>query len=127
MSIKQEHKRHRRDRLPSVTHFVPSLRVWVKRLMLRVAMILIGIDEELGPQVFKCDPAGHYVGYKATASGQKQQEAVNYLEKKFKKSADFSEEETIEVHTLLFFLFAWYSRNELARHQHPVEHSVTRL
>ena len=30
-------------------------------------MMLIGIDEEKGPQIFKCDPAGYYVGYKATA------------------------------------------------------------
>ena len=69
-------------------------------------MILIGIDEELGPQVFKCDPAGHYVGYKATASVQKQQEAINYLEKKYKKSADFSEEDTIEVLFLQLFFFS---------------------
>jgi 20S proteasome alpha/beta subunit len=26
--------------------------------------MILGIDEELGPQLFKCDPAGHYVGYK---------------------------------------------------------------
>ena len=24
---------------------------------------MIGIDEELGPQLFKVDPAGYYVGY----------------------------------------------------------------
>ena len=29
-----------------------------------VAAMILGIDEELGPQLFKCDPAGHYVGYK---------------------------------------------------------------
>lgn len=49
------------------------------------AMILIGIDEELGPQCFKLDPAGYYVGFHATAAGQKQQEAMNHLEKKWKK------------------------------------------
>ena len=27
-------------------------------------MILIGMDDELGPQVFKCDPAGFFLGYK---------------------------------------------------------------
>jgi 20S proteasome subunit alpha 1 len=26
--------------------------------------MLIGIDEERGPQLFKVDPAGYYVGYK---------------------------------------------------------------
>lgn len=48
-------------------------------------MILIGIDDELGPQIFKLDPAGYYVGFYATAAGQKQQEAMNYLEKKWKR------------------------------------------
>ncbi|KAJ4483081.1 nucleophile aminohydrolase [Lentinula edodes] len=49
------------------------------------AMILIGIDAEYGPQCFKLDPAGYFVGYHATAAGQKQQEAMNHLEKKWKK------------------------------------------
>ena len=48
-------------------------------------MILIGIDPERGPQCFKLDPAGYYVGFHATAAGQKQQEAMNHLEKKWKK------------------------------------------
>jgi 20S proteasome subunit alpha 1 len=48
-------------------------------------MILIGIDPEYGPQCFKLDPAGYFVGFHATAAGQKQQEAMNHLEKKWKK------------------------------------------
>ena len=48
-------------------------------------MILIGSDPELGPQCFRLDPAGYFVGFHATAAGQKQQEAMNYLEKKWKK------------------------------------------
>lgn len=48
-------------------------------------MILIGIDPEFGPQCFKLDPAGYFVGFHATAAGQKQQEAMNHLEKKWKK------------------------------------------
>ncbi|KAL0636067.1 Proteasome subunit YC7alpha/Y8 (protease yscE subunit 7) [Maublancomyces gigas] len=51
---------------------------------LGVSMTLIAIDDEMGPQLFKTDPAGYYVGYKATASGPKQQEALNHLEKKLK-------------------------------------------
>ena len=47
--------------------------------------MLIGIDEERGPQIFKLDPAGYYVGFRATATGQKQQESMNHLEKLFKK------------------------------------------
>jgi len=29
-----------------------------------VVPILVGIDEERGPQLFKVDPAGYYVGYR---------------------------------------------------------------
>ena len=47
-------------------------------------MILGAVDDEKGPQLFKVDPAGHYCGYLATASGAKEQDAVNALEKKVK-------------------------------------------
>lgn len=50
-----------------------------------LAMILIGLDPEFGPQCFKLDPAGYFIGFHATAAGQKQQEAMNHLEKKWKK------------------------------------------
>ncbi|KAK7054642.1 Proteasome subunit YC7alpha/Y8 (protease yscE subunit 7) [Paramarasmius palmivorus] len=50
-----------------------------------ISMILIGMDFEHGPQCFKLDPAGYFVGFHATAAGQKQQEAMNHLEKKWKK------------------------------------------
>ncbi|KAI8978112.1 nucleophile aminohydrolase [Pilobolus umbonatus] len=62
-----------------------------------VSMILIGQDDELGPQLYKCDPAGYYVGYKATAAGAKQQESLNHLEKKLKKNPELSMEDTIEL------------------------------
>ena len=61
------------------------------------AIIMIGIDNEFGPQVYKADPAGYYCGYKATAAGVKQTEASNYLEKRIKKKQDYNEDETIEV------------------------------
>jgi len=32
-------------------------------------MILGAFDDERGPQLFRVDPAGHYVGYKACAAG----------------------------------------------------------
>jgi len=60
-------------------------------------MILIGYDEELGPQVFKTDPAGYYCGFKATAAGVKQLEANSFLEKKIKKKNELSESEAIEL------------------------------
>ena len=46
------------------------------------------MDDERGPQLFKVDPAGHYLGYKACSAGVKEQEASNLLEKAFKKSED---------------------------------------
>jgi len=32
----------------------------------------LGCDEEFGPQVFKVDPAGTSLGYKAVAAGSKE-------------------------------------------------------
>lgn len=64
-----------------------------------VATTLISLDEELGPQLFKCDPAGYYIGYKGTAAGPKQQEALNHLEKKLKNKdcAEGDWEEVVEL------------------------------
>ncbi|TFL05796.1 nucleophile aminohydrolase [Pterulicium gracile] len=62
--------------------------VYTQRAAMRplgISMIIIGLDDELGPQCFKLDPAGYFVGFHATAAGQKQQEAMNHLEKKWKK------------------------------------------
>lgn len=51
---------------------------------LGVSAILLAIDEERGPQLFKTDPAGYFVGYHAVAAGSKDTEANNHLEKKVK-------------------------------------------
>ncbi|PWN40299.1 N-terminal nucleophile aminohydrolase [Ceraceosorus guamensis] len=63
--------------------------VYTQRAAMRplgISMIIIGLD--FGePQVFKIDPAGYYVGFRATAAGAKQTEAINYLEKQFKKTS----------------------------------------
>lgn len=66
---------------------------------LGVATTLISVDSEFGPQLYKCDPAGYYVGYKATATGPKQQEAMNHLEKKLKNKdhAAGTWEDVVEV------------------------------
>ncbi|XP_035667936.1 proteasome subunit alpha type-6 [Branchiostoma floridae] len=60
-------------------------------------MILIGYDDEHGPQVYKTDPAGYYCGYKATSVGVKQTEANSFLEKKIKKKVDFTYNEAVET------------------------------
>ena len=66
---------------------------------LGVATTLVSVDSEYGPQLYKCDPAGYYVGYKATASGPKAQEALNFFEKKLKNkdNAEGSWEEVVEL------------------------------
>lgn len=66
---------------------------------LGVATTLISVDSEYGPQLYKCDPAGYYVGYKATASGPKAQEALNFLEKKLKNKdcAEGTWDEVVEL------------------------------
>jgi len=55
-------------------------------------MILIAFDDERGPLLYKTDPAGTYMGYRATASGPKAQEAHNYLEKQYKKTGRLNPE-----------------------------------
>lgn len=57
---------------------------------LGVSPILVAIDEEKGPSLYKTDPAGYYVGYTATTAGAKDIEATNFLEKKLKGSPDLS-------------------------------------
>ncbi|KAK9857561.1 hypothetical protein WJX84_007039 [Apatococcus fuscideae] len=64
---------------------------------LAVVPILAAIDEERGPQLFKVDPAGYYVGYKATSAGAKDQEAENYLEKRFKNDPNYSFDEAVQT------------------------------
>ena len=65
--------------------------------ILHVGMILISIDEERGPQLYKTDPAGYYCGYKAISVGVKQMEANNYLEKKVRKKPQWNYIEAVEV------------------------------
>lgn len=63
--------------------------IYTQRAYMRplgVILTFISVDEELGPSIYKTDPAGYYVGYKATATGPKQQELNTSLENYFKKN-----------------------------------------
>ncbi|KAL0479950.1 proteasome subunit alpha [Acrasis kona] len=62
-----------------------------------VNMLLTGIDVEQGPQLYKIDPAGYYVGYHATSAGQKETEATNFLEKKLKGHPELSYKDTVQL------------------------------
>lgn len=64
--------------------------VYTQRAYMRPLGIIqtyVSVDEELGPSIYKSDPAGYFVGYKATATGPKQQEITTRLENHFKKSS----------------------------------------
>jgi 20S proteasome subunit alpha 1 len=96
---------------------VDMIRLQAYMRPLGVATTLISLDDEYGPQLYKCDPAGYYVGYKATASGPKQQEALNHLEKKLKNKdcAPGEWEEVVElgISTLSIVLSVDFKKGEL--------------
>ena len=79
-------------------------------------MILIGYDVEMGPYVYRTDPAGYFSGYRATSAGVKATEANSQLEKKMKKkTSDLSMEEAMEiaVSTLQHVLSADFKPSEI--------------
>jgi 20S proteasome subunit alpha 1 len=84
---------------------------------LGVAITLISVDDEHGPMLYKCDPAGYYVGFKATATGPKQQEAMNYLEKKLRNkehaAGDWKEVVEMGVVALSQVLAVDFRKNDL--------------
>ena len=60
------------------------------RRIMGTALICVGLDRddvtgEHAPRLYKVDPAGHFAGYFATASGQKETEAIAQLEKRLKE------------------------------------------
>lgn len=74
--------------------------IYTQRAYMRplgVILTFVSVDEELGPSIYKTDPAGYFVGYKATATGPKQQEISTRLENSFKNnSLNVVDEETWE-------------------------------
>lgn len=72
-------------------------RMSILRCMRTTAGVIIAIDEEEGPQVFKFDPAGFVAGYRACASGAKEQEANNLLEKLLKKKKTDTTEQVVRL------------------------------
>lgn len=65
---------------------------------MRCVFTVVGIDEEKGPQVYKIDPSGFCMGYKAIAAGTKEHYAINYLEKQYKKKPEgWNNDEAIQT------------------------------
>lgn len=62
-----------------------------------VISMLFSLDDEKGPQLIKVDPAGHFLGYKACATGEKEQSAVNQLERELKKNPDLDFNQTMKT------------------------------
>ncbi|RKF58560.1 Proteasome subunit alpha type-6 [Erysiphe neolycopersici] len=94
--------------------------VYTQRAYMRpfgVACTLISLDSEFGPQLYKCDPAGYYTSYKATASGTKQQEAFNHLEKKLKNKeyadGDWKDVVELAITTLSTVLSVDFKKSEI--------------
>lgn len=77
---------------------------------------LVGCDEEFGPQVYKIDPSGSAIGYKALATGSKEQEATVALERAFKKNdGQWNTKQAIEtaVKTLSTVVSSDFRANEI--------------
>lgn len=64
---------------------------------LAVIGLFIGIDELKGPQVFRVDCAGHFLPYFAAASGPKEQEAVNFLERRATAMKEYDSDQVIRT------------------------------
>ena len=59
---------------------------------------IVGHDDEFGPQVYRVDPSGQAVGFRAVSTGTKEQEAMTQLEKQWKKKeGNWDSKETIET------------------------------
>eukprot|EP01062_Namystynia_karyoxenos_P083511 TRINITY_DN960_c0_g1_i1.p1 TRINITY_DN960_c0_g1~~TRINITY_DN960_c0_g1_i1.p1 ORF type:complete len:246 (+),score=110.70 TRINITY_DN960_c0_g1_i1:94-831(+) len=64
-----------------------------------VALLIAGVDD-LGPQLWQCDPAGSYVRYEAKAIGGGMEGAQSILQENYHKSMTLEEAETLAVSIL---------------------------
>jgi 20S proteasome subunit alpha 1 len=61
------------------------------------SMILIAYDDELGPCVYKTDPAGYFCGARACGAGAKNTEVNSFLEKKYRTKTAMDRDATIQL------------------------------
>lgn len=64
---------------------------------LAVIAVIGAVDDVQGPVVYKVDCAGHYLPFFAAAAGPKEQEAMNFLEKKVDAMKEYSADETVRT------------------------------
>lgn len=82
---------------------------------LACVMLLVGQDDEKGAQLFKVDCAGHYLPYKAVATGKNESEAMNFLEKKVEELGGLDEPGAIEmaISTMQYILSTDFKSTEI--------------
>lgn len=78
-------------------------------------MLIIGYDDEKGSQVFKVDPSGHYLPYKAVSAGKAEPEAMNFLEKRIAEFPSLDENGTIEmaISAMMYVLSTDFKSSEI--------------
>lgn len=59
--------------------------------------LIIAVDNEDGPSIFKVDCAGHYLPFFAAAAGPKEQEATNFLEKKREELPNYDQDQVVRT------------------------------
>jgi len=64
---------------------------------LAVIACFIGVDDIKGPVVYKVDCAGHFLPFFATAAGPKEQEAVNFLEKRVDEMKEMGSDQVVRT------------------------------
>ncbi|GKY98527.1 hypothetical protein MPSEU_000809800 [Mayamaea pseudoterrestris] len=64
---------------------------------LAVVATFLGVDDEAGPVIYKVDCAGHYLPFFATAAGPKEQEAMNFLEKRADALKDMDHNQVVRT------------------------------
>lgn len=64
---------------------------------LAVISLFIGVDDEKGPVVYKVDCAGHYLPFFAAAAGPKEQEAMNFLEKRVDEMKEMENDQVVRT------------------------------
>lgn len=65
-----------------------------------VSIIFAGIDER-GPQVYMTEPSGRYLGYYATAIGEKSNTILEFLEKNYKYDLDVKDSIKLAIEAIL--------------------------